>query len=54
MRLTGEPTQHPGFLVMRDSEIVAADETGRELVRRLFGSALVKDGRHKVFSYVVD
>ena len=54
MRFTGETTQYPSFLVMRDSEIVAADETGRELVLRLFGSVLVKDGRCKVFSYVVD
>jgi hypothetical protein len=32
---------------MRESEIIAADETGR-------GSAMVKDGRFKMFSYVVD
>ncbi len=39
---------------MRESEIIAADETGRELVLRLYGSAMVKDGRYKLFSYVVD
>ena len=39
---------------MRESEIIAADETGRELVLRLYGSAMVKDGRVKLFSYVVD
>lgn len=53
-RATGETTQYKTFLVMRDSEIVAADEAGRELVVRLFGSVLVKDGRYKVFSFVVD
>jgi hypothetical protein len=51
---TGETTQYKTFLVMRDSEIVATDETGRELVIRLFGSMMVKDGRYKVFSFVVD
>jgi len=40
--------------VMRESQIIAADETGRELILRLYGSAMVKDGRFKVFSYVVD
>lgn len=51
---TGETTQYKTFLVMRDSEIVATDETGRELVVRLFGSMMVKEGRYKVFSFVVD
>lgn len=50
----GETTQYKSFAVMRESQIVAADETGRELVLQLFGSALVKDGRFKVFSFVVD
>jgi hypothetical protein len=50
----GETTQYKSFAVMRESEIVAADETGRELVLQLFGSAMLKDGRYKVFSYVVD
>jgi len=50
----GETTQYKSFAVMRESEIVAADETGRELVLQLFGSAMVKDGRFKVFSFVVD
>lgn len=51
---TGETTQYRSFRVMRDSEVVALDETGRELVLRLYGSAMVKDGRYKLFSYVVD
>lgn len=53
-RYRGETTQYKSFVVMRESEIVAADETGRELVLQLFGSAMVKDGRYKIFSYVVD
>ena len=53
-RFTGETTQYQSFAVMRESEIIAADETGRELVLRLYGSALMKDGRYKLFSYVVD
>lgn len=50
----GETTQYKSFAVMRESEVVAADETGSELVLQLFGSAMVKDGRYKLFSYVVD
>jgi hypothetical protein len=51
---TGETTQYTSFAVMRDSEVVATDDTGRELVLRLYGSVMVKDGRYKMFSYVVD
>jgi hypothetical protein len=54
VRFTGETTQYKSFVVMRESEVIAADDTGRELVLHLYGSALVKDGRHKLFSYVVD
>jgi hypothetical protein len=53
-RYTGETTAYQSFAVMRESEIIAADETGRELILRLYGSAMVKDGRFKMFSYVVD
>jgi hypothetical protein len=53
-RFTGDTTAYQTFSVMRDSEIVAADEQGRELVLRLYGSALVKDGRYKLYSFVVD
>lgn len=51
---TGKSTRYTTFAVMRESEIVAADAAGRELVLRLYGSAMVKDGRYKLFSYVVD
>jgi hypothetical protein len=53
-RFTGDTTSYRSFAVMRESEIVAADENGRELILRLYGSAMVKDGRFKLFSYVVD
>ena len=53
-RFTGETTQYQSFAVMRESEIIAADDTGRELILRLFGSAMVRDERYKMFSYVVD
>jgi hypothetical protein len=53
-RFTGETTQYQTFKVMRESEIVAADESGRELILRLYGSAMVKDGRYKLYSFVVD
>lgn len=53
-RFTGETTQYASFSVMRESEVVATDETGRDLILRLYGSVMVKDGRYKVFSYVID
>ena len=53
-RFTGETTKYTSFSVMRDSEIIARDETGKDLILRLYGSALVKDGRYKMFSFVVD
>jgi hypothetical protein len=53
-RFTGETTSYTTFTVMRDSEIVARDENGRDLILRLYGSAMVTNGRFKMFSYVVD
>ena len=53
-RFTGEATQYGSFSVKRESEIIATDDTGRDVVLRLYGSALVKDRRYKMFSYVVD
>lgn len=53
-RYTGETTTYQSFAVIRESEIIAADDTDRQLILRLYGSALVKDGRYKMFSYVVD
>lgn len=53
-RFTGETTKYESFEVRRSSEIVARDESGTDWVLQLYGSALVKDGRYKVFSFVVD
>ena len=53
-RFTGDTTQYASFSVVRESEIVATDETGRDLILRLYGSVMVKGGRYKVFSYVID
>ena len=53
-RFTGDTTPYASFSVMRESEIVATDEAGRDLILRLYGSVMVKDGRYKVFSYVID
>lgn len=53
-RFTGETTQYQTFSVMRESEIIAADDSGRELILQLYGSAMRKDGRYKLFSFVVD
>lgn len=53
-RFSGETTKYQSFEVMRQNEIVATDDNGQDLVLHLFGSALVKDGRYKLFSFVVD
>ena len=53
-RFTGETTQYQSFSVIRESEVVATDDTGRNVILRLYGSALVREGRYKMFSYVVD
>jgi hypothetical protein len=50
----GEETSYATFSVLRESEVVGADDSGREWVLQLFGSAMVKDGRYKLFSYVTD
>lgn len=53
-RFTGETTHYASFSVMRESEIIATDAAGRDLILRLYGSVLVQDRRYKMFSYVVD
>lgn len=50
----GEATTYATFEVRRETEVVATDQNGRDLILRLFGSVILKDGRYKVFSYVVD
>ncbi len=51
---TGDTTTYQSFALKRASEIIATDDTGRQLVLQLYGSAMVKDGRYKLFSFVVD
>jgi hypothetical protein len=53
-RFTGETTNYQTFSVKRASEVIAADEAGKELVLSLYGSAMLKDGRYKLYSFVVD
>jgi hypothetical protein len=50
---TGETTQYQSFAVHRGSKFVVTDDAGAEVHVRLFGSAMVKDGRYKLFSFVV-
>ncbi len=54
IRFTGETTRHQSYRVHRDSELTVRDNEGREQQVRLFGSVLEKNGRFKIFSYVVD
>lgn len=52
VRFSGE-TRYPGYTVHRDSVfLVRAPDGPREL--RLCGSMIEKDGRWKVFSYIID
>jgi hypothetical protein len=53
-RFTGETTTYQSFSVMRASEIVATDQDGKDLVLHLYGSAMLQDGRYKLYSFVVD
>jgi hypothetical protein len=51
----GEATEYPGFTVLRKARLLVRDPAGGgERSVRLFGSVLRKDGRYKLFSYVVD
>jgi hypothetical protein len=54
IRAAGETTQYPTYLVHRQARITVKDPMGALLELRVFGSVLEKDGRFKVFSYVVD
>jgi hypothetical protein len=50
----GEATTYPDFTVHRDSVFVVRKAEGSTEDVRLCGSMVEKDGRWKVFSYVVD
>jgi hypothetical protein len=47
-------TPYDSYVVHRESELLVRDGMGKERRLRLFGSVLEKDGRFKIFSYVVD
>jgi hypothetical protein len=53
MRFLGRTTPYASYVVHRESELTVRDENGKERRLRLFGSVLEKQGRYKVFSYVV-
>lgn len=50
----GETTAYPTFSVHRDSVLTVRTSDGATERVRLFGSVLERDGRFKLFSYVVD
>lgn len=54
VRFLGATTQHMSYRVHRESELSVRDASGTERNLRVFGSVIEKDGRYKVFSYVVD
>jgi hypothetical protein len=51
---TGETSQYKSFLVHRNAVVEIIDPEDRRNAGRLFGSVIEKNGRFKVFSYVVD
>ena len=50
----GESTRYPSFVVHRETVLIVHGSDGTEQRLRLYGSTVEKDGRFKVFSYVVD
>lgn len=50
----GATTPYRSYLVHRRTQVTVRDAVGNLRNLRLFGSVLEKDGRVKVFSYVVD
>jgi hypothetical protein len=50
----GDTTTYGSFRVRRESELTVKDPKGASRQIRVFGSMLEKNGRYKVFSYVVD
>jgi hypothetical protein len=54
IRFLGDSTSYDRFVVHRESELTVKDSSGTARQIRLFGSVLEKDGRYKVFSYVID
>jgi len=54
IRFLGDTTAYESYRVHRESELTVRDADGNERQMRMFGSVLEKDGRYKVFSYVID
>lgn len=54
VRFLGKTTPYVSYRVHRESELTVKDAEGNRRDIRLFGSMLEKNGRYKVFSYVVD
>lgn len=50
----GGTTRYSTYAVHRDTELVVRDSSGTVRTVRLFGSLIERNGRWKVFSYVVD
>jgi hypothetical protein len=51
----GEVTRYPSFSVHRQVDVLVREGSSRQRQRlRLFGSLLERDGRWKIFSFVVD
>ena len=54
VRFLDDTTQYKSYLVHRKAELTVKDTAGTQTQLRVFGSVLEKNGRFKVFSYVVD
>jgi hypothetical protein len=54
IEFTGGTTRYQTFAVHREAVVRLLEADGTTAEARLFGSVLEKDGRVKVFSYVVD
>lgn len=54
IRYLGETTQYDSYRVHRESELTVKEPGGVARQIRVFGSVIEKDGRYKVFSYVID
>jgi hypothetical protein len=50
----GGTTQYKSYLVHRQTALTVKDPSGYQQQLRLFGSILEKDGKFKIFSYVLD
>jgi hypothetical protein len=54
VRFDGETTDYGSYRVHRDAAVQLRTPDGRQVSARVFGSMIERDGRFKVFSYIVD